>query len=160
MQPSGRLPGVMIYPSSCGTGTWPKHVCCSLCSYFSSHFIPCSHHPLPRRGSATQGWPAEGLQAAGRWQAPGALGWAPGPRPLPFWALPPQAPALCCNTCFKPCLLSKNPSPTPRCQPLGCHLPFLTSGSQVGKGPAEINWPSFVLPGRTVLLTVCLPCHI
>lgn len=117
LQPSGRLPGVMIYPSSCGTGTWPKHVCCFLCSYFSSHFLPCSHHPLPRRGSATQGRPAEGLQAAGRWQAPGALGWALGPRPLPFWALPPQAPALCCNTCFKPCLLSKNPSPTPRCQP-------------------------------------------
>lgn len=101
LQPSGRLPGVMIYPSSCGTGTWPKHVCCSLCSYFSSHFLPCSHHPLPRRGSATQGRPAEGLQAAGRWQGPLAGHRAPGPfpsgpchhRPLPFAVTPASSHA-------------------------------------------------------------------
>lgn len=117
LQPSGRLPGFMICLSGCGTGTWPKPICCSLCSYFSSHFLPCSHLPLPRRSSATKGQPAEGLQAAGRRQAPGDFSRALGPGPLPFWALPPQAPALCCNTYFKPCLLSKNPSPTPRCQP-------------------------------------------
>lgn len=112
------------------------------------------NHPGPAdRGPAGGG---ERLGTATR-RAPEALGRAPGPFPpgprqhrhLPFGVTPASS-----HACFTKFLSYSYMSA------LGCHLPFLISSSQVGKGPPEINWPSSVLPGRAVLLPACLPCHI